>query len=97
MLIQNNDVINILVIGNDYRKETNYNASGLTDTMIIATVDMKHNVLKTTSLMRDLYVEIPGHGYNKLNAANSFGGIDCYIKRLQRTLILIRWLRRDRF
>lgn len=44
-----NDVINILVIGNDYRKETNYNASGLTDTMIIATVDMKHNVLKTTS------------------------------------------------
>ena len=59
-----NDVINILVIGNDYpNKETNYNASGLTDTMIIATVDMKHNVLKTTSLMRDLYVEIPGHGY----------------------------------
>lgn len=57
-------MINILVIGNDYRKETNYNASGLTDTMIIATVDMKHNVLKTTSLMRDLYVEIPGHGYN---------------------------------
>ena len=77
-----NDVINILVIGNDYRKETNYNASGLTDTMIIATVDMKHNVLKTTSLMRDLYVEIPGHGYNKLNAANSFGGIELLYKTI---------------
>jgi len=70
------DIINILVVGNDYRKEENYTASGLTDTMIIATMDLKHNTLKTTSLMRDSYVEIPEYGYNKLNAANSFGGIE---------------------
>ncbi len=70
------DIINILVIGNDYREEENYTASGLTDTMIIATMDLKHNTLKTTSLMRDSYVEIPEYGYNKLNAANSFGGIE---------------------
>lgn len=77
-----NDIVNILVVGNDYRKEANYNASGLTDTMIIATMDMKHRTLKTTSLMRDCYVEIPGHGYNKLNAANSFGGIELLYKTI---------------
>ena len=76
------DIINILVIGNDYRKEKNYSASGLTDTMIIATMDLKHGTLKTTSLMRDCYVEIPGHGYNKLNAANSFGGIELLYKTI---------------
>ena len=32
--------------------------------------------------MRDLYVEIPGHGYNKLNAANSFGGIELLYKTI---------------
>ncbi len=76
------EIVNILVIGNDYRVEKNYTAAGLTDTMIIATMDLKHNVLKTTSLMRDCYVEIPGYGYNKLNAANSFGGIELLYKTI---------------
>ena len=26
--------------------------------------------------MRDMYVEIPGHGHNKLNAAYAFGGVE---------------------
>lgn len=78
-----NDIINILVIGNDARTEkSGYSSSGLTDTMIIATMDMKHKTLKTTSLMRDLYVEIPGYGNNKLNAANSFGGMELLYKTI---------------
>lgn len=77
------DIVNILVIGNDAREEkSGFTSAGLTDTMIIATMDMKHNTLKTTSLMRDLYVEIPGYGYNKLNAANSFGGIELLYKTI---------------
>lgn len=75
-------IVNILVIGNDYREERGYGASGLTDTMIIATMDMKHGTLKTASLMRDLVVEIPGHGKNKLNSANSFGGIELLYKTI---------------
>lgn len=77
-----NDIVNILVVGNDYRKEKNYTASGLTDTMIIVTMDLKHGTLKMASLMRDNYVEIPGYGYNKLNAANSFGGIELLYKTI---------------
>lgn len=69
------DVINILIVGNDYREEKGYDASGLTDTMIIATMDKKHKTFKLTSLMRDIIVDIPDHGQNKLNSANSFGGI----------------------
>lgn len=75
-------IVNILLIGNDYREEKGYGASGLTDTMIIATMDMKHGTLKLTSLMRDLVVEIPGHGKNKLNAANSFGGVELLYKTI---------------
>lgn len=71
-----NDIVNILIIGNDFRKESGYGAGGLTDTMMIATLDMKHKSLKLTSLMRDMLVEIPDHGSNKLNAAYSFGGIE---------------------
>ncbi|MCH5269060.1 MAG: LCP family protein [Lachnospiraceae bacterium] len=75
-------VVNILIIGNDYREERNYTAGGLTDTMIIATMDMKHNTLKLVSLMRDLVVEIPGYGKNKLNSANSYGGVELLYKTI---------------
>ena len=77
-----NDIVNILIVGNDFRKEEGYNAGGLTDTMMIATLDMKHKSLKLTSLMRDMLVEIPGYGSNKLNAANSFGGIELLYQTL---------------
>jgi LCP family protein required for cell wall assembly len=76
------DIVNILLVGNDYRQETGYSAGGLTDTMMIATLDMKHKTLKLTTLMRDMLVEIPGYGNNKLNAANSFGGIELLYKTI---------------
>ena len=76
------NIVNILVVGNDFREESGYSASGLTDTMIIATMDKKHGALKTASLMRDCCVEIPGYGYNKLNSANSFGKIELLYKTI---------------
>ena len=76
------NVVNVLIVGNDYREEKGYDASGLTDTMIIATMDTKHKNLKLTSLMRDMAVDIPDHGLNKLNAANSFGGIQLLYKTI---------------
>ena len=41
--------------------------------MMVATINFKTKELKLTSFLRDMYVEIPGHGRNKLNAANAFG------------------------
>lgn len=66
-------IIHILIIGNDYRKESNYTAAGLPDTMMIGTLDKKHKTLKLTSLMRDQVVEIPGYGQNRLNATFGYG------------------------
>lgn len=67
---ENKTVSNILLIG----VET-FEGAQNTDTMIIASLDSKNNVIKLTSLMRDLYVQLPGYKDNKLNAAYANGGI----------------------
>lgn len=78
-----NEVVNILLIGDDYRKEKNYTADGLTDVMMIATMDKKHNTLKLTSLMRDTLVDVTEvNELKKLNSAKSFGGV----KNLYKTI-----------
>ena len=43
---------------------------------MIGTANLKTKELKLTSLMRDMYVEIPGHGHDKLNAAYAYGGVN---------------------
>lgn len=77
------DIVNVLLIGNDYREEEAYTASGLTDVMMIATMDKKHNTLKLTTLMRDTLVEVTGKNeLRKLNSAYDFGGV----KNLYKTI-----------
>ena len=67
------DVVNILLIGADKRADEN--DAGRSDTTMIATIDQKNGKLKLTSLMRDMYIEIPEYGYHKFNAAYSYGGV----------------------
>ncbi len=69
-VIEAKNISNILLLG----MET-FNGAENTDTMIIASIDSDNNIIKLTSLMRDLYVEIPGHSNGKLNSAYSRGGI----------------------
>lgn len=61
-------ITNIALFGVDSADEV-----GRSDSMMIATVDKKNKKLKVTSLMRDSYVDIKGHGKNKLNSAYAFG------------------------
>jgi LCP family protein required for cell wall assembly len=64
-------IINILMLGtDDYQKDD----VGRSDSMLLVSIDTRHNKLKITSFMRDLYVAIPGIGSNKLNAAYSLAG-----------------------
>ncbi len=74
------DIVNILLVGVDTRGEFN---DSRTDSIIIATVDPKDKKVKLTSLMRDMYVEIPGHGYQKINAAFELGGIELLKKTIK--------------
>jgi len=78
------EVVNILLVGADKNadEQDTKGAERRSDSMMIATMDIKHNKLKITSLMRDMYVEIPGYGNYKLNAAYSFGGIKLLYKTI---------------
>lgn len=55
---------------------------GNTDTMLIATLDTEQNILKLTSILRDIYVEIPNHENAKLNAAYQIGGMDRFYQTM---------------
>ena len=70
-LYHDDAVTNILLLGVD-----NYQVqdAGRSDSMMLVSVDTRHKKLKTTSFLRDMYVAIPGHGSNKLNAAYSSNG-----------------------
>src|SRR5699024_5105844 len=70
-LYHDDAIMNILIIGVD-----NYQANdvGRSDSMILVSVDTRHQKLKLTSIMRDLYVQIPGYGSNRINSAYSLGG-----------------------
>lgn len=62
---------NILLLGSDTRD----NISGRSDSMMVLQVD-GWGKPKLVSFMRDMYVNIPGVGENKLNAAYAYGGAD---------------------
>lgn len=63
----------LLIIGSD-----NYASAdaGRSDAMVLARLDADRGTVKMISFMRDLYVKIPGKGYNRLNAAYVFGGAE---------------------
>lgn len=66
----NDTILNIALFGVDADDK----GSGRSDSIMIATVDTKHKKLKLTSIMRDSYVNIDGHGVDKINHAYAFGG-----------------------
>jgi LCP family protein required for cell wall assembly len=63
---------NILVIGSDTRGGVG--DAGRSDSMMIVRVDPSHRRFAMLSIPRDLRVEIPGYGHEKINAAFSLGG-----------------------
>ncbi len=74
-VIESDHVINIMLLGED-DKAGYYR--GRTDSMILCTINTDKKTLTMTSFLRDLYVTIPGHGDNRLNAAYVFGGFDLF-------------------
>ncbi|MGU8806304.1 LCP family protein [Clostridium perfringens] len=55
---------------------------GRSDAIMILTLDEEHKVMKLTSIMRDSYVDIPGHGDDKITHAYAFGGPELAMKTL---------------
>ena len=69
--VSKSGIENILLIGEDNHKD---NEHGRADTMILLTIDKNKKKMKLTSFMRDIYIDIPGYGYGKLNSAYAYGG-----------------------
>jgi anionic cell wall polymer biosynthesis LytR-Cps2A-Psr (LCP) family protein len=50
--------------------------SGRSDTMVLAVMNKREETVKLISFLRDLYVQIPGKGHNRLNAADGYLAVD---------------------
>lgn len=81
--LQEDGVVNILLIGNDSRQN---GEDGRSDAMILLSVSSKTKTIYMTSLLRDMYVDIPGHDGNRLNAAYSFGGAELLMETVEQNL-----------
>lgn len=79
-VMYSNDVFNILLIGVDTRTGTGPCRS---DSMIILSINKKTNKIIMTSVLRDIYVSIPGKQDNRINAAYAFGGPDLLIQTIE--------------
>ena len=66
-------LVNLLLIGQDQQAEE---AAARSDAIILCTLQPDAGKVIITSFLRDLYVSIPGHGENRLNAAFALGGME---------------------
>ena len=66
--------VTIMIIGLDFGDwSTDRNGPSRSDTMILLTIDPLTKTAGMLSVPRDMWVNIPGFGYNKINSAYAFG------------------------
>ncbi|MDD6251561.1 MAG: LCP family protein [Oscillospiraceae bacterium] len=75
-LLSDDYVLNIMLYGTD-------NSEALSDTMILLSIDSRHQKIKMTSFLRDTYVAIPTVGAHKLNYAYAVGGAPLSIQTIE--------------
>lgn len=73
------EIKNIALLGIDSRDD---DLVGRSDSIMILTLDSVNNKIKLSSIMRDSYVNIDGHGMDKINHAYAFGGAELALKTL---------------
>ncbi|MDR0883397.1 MAG: LCP family protein [Oscillospiraceae bacterium] len=70
-LFHDKDVLNVLIVGVDGRKS---DGNGLSDVMMLVSINKKQKTTTMVSFLRDTWVDIPGYKTAKMNAAGSHGG-----------------------
>jgi LCP family protein required for cell wall assembly len=78
-------ITNILLLGTDARPGEEKSRS---DAMMILTLDNKNKSIKLTSLNRDTFVDIPGHGEQKLTHAYVYGEAEMLIDTIEQNFEL---------
>ena len=62
--------------------------TGRSDCIIIFSINEQTKKVKMTSIYRDTYVEVPNHGYTKINHAYAYGGAALSMSTINRNLDL---------
>ncbi|MDF2906401.1 MAG: hypothetical protein K0R34_1722 [Herbinix sp.] len=74
------NIYNVLLIGGDSRKA---GGSGRSDAMILVSVNKDEKKIVVTSILRDIYLQIPEYKNNRINAAYAFGGADLLMDTIE--------------
>lgn len=72
-------IVNIAFFGLDRR---NPNINTRSDSIMVVSIDSKTEKIKITSLMRDMYVPVEGHGKTKITHAYAYGGAALAVKTI---------------
>ncbi|WP_417373164.1 LCP family protein [Glutamicibacter protophormiae] len=82
--------MNIMLVGVDHADDNSDQSAALdgavsqrSDSMMLVHIPEDRSQVYIMSTVRDMYVEIPGYGKNKLNAAVSFGGIPLLVQTME--------------
>jgi polyisoprenyl-teichoic acid--peptidoglycan teichoic acid transferase len=76
----------LMLLGSDRRPRDNVEgaAGARSDTIMLVRLDPKKEAIALMSLPRDLKVEIPGHGTDKINMAYEYGGPRLTVRTVKR-------------
>lgn len=88
------DALNILLLGSDTRVQRDgidanseefgtLPNGGRSDTMMLVHIPSDRKGVYVTSIMRDTWLNIPGHGNAKINAAFAYGGVAKAVETLE--------------
>ena len=86
------DALTFLIVGSDSREGlddlTSFGAVGGArgDVIMLVRVDAADSTAQMLSIPRDLWVDIPGHAPNRINASYAFGGSSLLVETVQQSL-----------
>lgn len=90
---QSTGAVNILLLGNDTRAVNTPGENlasipngGRSDTMMLVHIPKNRKGVFVTSVMRDTWLNIPGQGDHKINAAFALGGVPLAVQTLEELL-----------
>jgi len=78
--------VNVLLLGSDSRGHGGSLLSSLgdrADTIMVVHIPPDRATVQIMSIMRDAWVEIPGHGERKVNAALALGGVPLMVQTVE--------------
>ncbi|MDZ7836550.1 MAG: LCP family protein [Actinomycetota bacterium] len=82
--VSESDSVNILILGDDSAYDrAGGRVSGRTDIIILMHLNLETYKGTIVTIPRDTWVEIPGHGSTKINAAHALGGNDLTVETIE--------------